>query len=151
MAVSPIPEGYQSVIPSLHVRDGEAAIAFYATAFDAHEKLVMIGPDDKVMHAELIIGDCIVFLAEEAPQDDAPGPQTLGGCPMSLNMYTEDCDALTARAIAAGASILREPTSYPWGERSAMVVDPFGYRWAICTRIEELSPQEIARRLEEEM
>ena len=151
MAVSPIPEGYQSIIPSLNVRDGDAAIAFYAAAFDAHEKFVLTGPDGKVMHAELLIGDCILFLADEAPEWDALSPQSLGGCPMSLNMYTEDCDALTARAVAAGATILREPTNYPWGERSSMVLDPFGYRWGICARVEEVTPEEIARRLQEEM
>jgi uncharacterized glyoxalase superfamily protein PhnB len=70
---------------------------------------------------------------------------------MSLNLYTEDCDALTARAVAAGATILRDPTNYSWGERSSMVLDPFGYRWGICSRVEEVSPEEIARRLREEM
>jgi PhnB protein len=151
MAVSPIPEGFQSIIPSLNVRDGEAAIAFYAAAFGAHEKFILIGPDGKVMHSELLIGDCVLFLADEAPEWDALSPQSLGGCPMSLNLYTEDCDALTARAVAAGATILREPTNYSWGERSSMVLDPYGYRWGICSRVEEVSPEEIARRLREEM
>ena len=151
MAVSPIPEGFQSIIPSLNVRDGEAAIAFYAAAFGAHEKFILIGPDGKVMHSELLIGDCVLFLADEAPEWDALSPQSLGGCPMSLNLYTEDCDALTARAVAAGATVLREPTNYSWGERSSMVLDPFGYRWGICSRVEEVSPEEIARRLREEM
>lgn len=151
MAVSPIPEGFQSIIPSLNVRDGEAAIAFYTAAFGAQGKFILTGPDDKVMHAELFIGDCVIFLADEAPEWDALSPQTLGGCPMSINIYTGDCDALTARAVAAGATILREPTNYSWGERSSLVLDPFGYRWGICTRVEEVTPHEIARRLREEM
>lgn len=149
METSPIPQGYQSIIPSLNVTDGNSAIEFYVQAFDAHENFRMSGPDGKVLHSELEIGNCIVFIADEAPEWGALSPGTVGGCPFSLVTYTKDCDAKTHRVVAAGAKLLREPTDYPWGERSALVLDPYGYRWAICTRTEEVAPDELARRMQE--
>lgn len=149
METPPVPKGYQSVIPSLNVTDGNAAIEFYVQAFGAHENFRMSGPDGKVLHSEMEIGDCIVFLADEAQEWEALSPTTVGGCPFSLVTYTPDCDAMTARVVAAGATILKDPADYPWGERSALVRDPFGYRWAICTRTEDVPPDELARRMQD--
>ena len=147
--VNPIPEGYQSVIPSLNVRGGDAAIRFYQDVFGAEERFRMAGPDGSVMHAELQFGDRVMMLCDETPEWGALSPASMGGCPMSLNHYCPDCDALTAKAVAHGAKLLREPTTYAWGERSSMVQDPFGFRWAICTHVEDVTPEEVQRRLAE--
>lgn len=100
-----------------------------------------------VMHGEFQIGDSVIMFCDEAADWGALSPESVGGCPLSLNLYVENCDSLTAQAACAGAEVLRPPTSYPWGERSSMVRDPFGFRWAICTHIEDVAPEEIQRRM----
>lgn len=142
-----VPEGYSTLTPSLNLRGARKALAFYQQAFDAVERFVM--PDEKggVMHGEMQIGDSIVMFCDEDPEWGALSPESAGGCPLSLNLYVPDCDALTAQAAAAGAEILKAPSTYPWGERSAMVRDPFGFRWAICTHVEDVEPDEVQRRL----
>jgi PhnB protein len=147
MSTPGIPEGYHTLTPSLNLKGAAAALEFYKTAFDAIERFRMPGPGDSIMHGEMQIGDSIVMFCDEAPDWGAFSPESVGGCPISLNLYVEDCDALTDQAVGAGARILRPPTTYPWGERSSMVIDPFGYRWAICTQVEEVSPDEVQRRL----
>lgn len=147
MSSSGIPVGLRTLTPSLNLKGANGALDFYKDAFGAVERYRM--PDDKggVMHGEFQIGDCVVMFCDENHAWGALSPQTVGGCPLSLNLYFPDCDAVTQKAVAAGAEILRPPTTYPWGERSSMVIDPFGYRWAICTHIEEVSAEEIGRRL----
>lgn len=100
-----------------------------------------------VMHGEFKIGDSVVMFCDEDLSWGALSPQSVGGCPLSLNLYVEDCDALTAQAVSAGAEVLQSPATYPWGERSSMILDPFGYRWAICTHVEDVPPEEIQRRM----
>jgi uncharacterized glyoxalase superfamily protein PhnB len=99
------------------------------------------------MHGEFQIGDSIIMFCDEDADWGALSPQAVGGCPFSLNLYVPDCDALTAQAASAGAVVLRPPTTYPWGERSAMVRDPFGFRWAICTHVEDVTPEEVQQRM----
>lgn len=148
-AVPYLPEGLSTLTPSLNLRGAAKALAFYKDAFGAVERYTMPGPDGTIMHGEMQIGDSVVMFCDEAPDWDALSPESVGGCPLSLNLFFPDCDAVTRRAEAAGATVLRPPTSYPWGERSAMIRDPFGFRWAICTQIEILTPEEVQCRLSE--
>lgn len=147
MSTPGIPDGYRTLTPSLNLRGANDALAFYQKAFSAVERFRMPDENGGVMHGEFQIGDSIVMFCDEDPAWGAVGPQTIGGCPLSLNLYVPDCDALTAQAASAGAEILRPCTTYPWGERSAMVLDPYGFRWAICTHVENVSPEEIQKRL----
>jgi PhnB protein len=142
-----VPEGYHTLTPSLNLKGAAKALEFYKAAFDAVERFQMPDGEGGIMHGEFQIGDSIVMFCDETPSWGALSPQTVGGCPLSLNLRVPDCDALTRQAERAGAEILRPPTTYPWGERSAMVRDPFGYRWAICTHVEDVSPEEIQRRM----
>lgn len=142
-----IPEGYHTLTPSLNLRGATEALAFYQEAFNAVERFRMPNGQGGVMHGEFQIGDSIVMFCDEDPEWGALSPQAIGGCPLSLNLYVPDCDALTAQAVTAGAVLLRPPTTYPWGERSAMVRDPFGFRWAICTHVEDVTPDEVERRM----
>lgn len=150
--VKPIPEGQHSVTPSLIVKGGKQAIEFYKTAFGAQELGTMYGPDGQsVMHAELKIGDSVIFLSDEFPQMGAKSPQTLGGTAVSLNIYTEDCDAMFNRAVAAGATVKMPLQDQFWGDRWGSLVDPFGHAWGIATHKEDLTPEEVTRRGKEAM
>jgi PhnB protein len=147
--VQPIPEGYSTLTPSLNLQRASDAMAFYQAAFNAVERYRIPCPDGsgKIMHAEMQIGSSVLMMCDETPAWGALSPHSTGGCPLSLNLYVEDCDAIHAQAVKAGAEVLRPPTTYPWGERSSMVKDPEGYRWAICTHVEDVSPEEVQRRL----
>lgn len=147
MSTTGIPAGYRTLTPSLNLRNANAALDFYVAAFGAVERFRTPDADGGVMHGEFQIGDSIVMFCDESPDWGALAPPSVGGCPLSLNLYVADCDELTARAVAAGAELLRAPASYPWGERSAMVRDPFGFRWAVCTHLEDVTPDEVQRRM----
>lgn len=142
-----IPQGLNTLTVSLNLKGAEQALAFYQKAFGAVERFRMPSPDGSIMHGEFQIGNSVIMFCDEAPDWGAVSPQTVGGCPLSLNLYVPDCDATTAQAVDAGAEVLRPPTTFAWGERSSMVIDPFGYRWAICTHLEDVPPEEIQRRL----
>src|SRR5438876_476864 len=118
MAVKPIPDGYHSVTPYLIVQDAAKALDFYKKAFGATEVCRMPGPGGKIMHAEVKIGDSPVMLADEFPEMDARGPQALGGTPVGLMIYVEDVDARFAKAVAAGAKVLRPVVDQFYGDRS---------------------------------
>ena len=143
--VEPIPAGYHSVTPYLMVRDAARAIAFYRDAFDAHEVMRFNGPDGRIAHAEVTIGDSYVMLADET--DEFAGPQTLGGAGVSLMLYVDDVDATFARALAAGATERRAVADQFYGDRNGTLVDPFGHVWTIATHIEDVSVDEAKRRL----
>ena len=145
--VKPIPEGNHSVTAGLIVRDGKKAIEFYKTAFDAKLLNVMNGPDGKsVMHAELKIGDTKIYLGDENPDMGARSPQALGGSPVSLNIYTEDCDAMFKKAVAAGATVKMPLDNMFWGDRYGKLTDPFGHEWGIATHVEDVSETEMEKR-----
>jgi len=149
-SVKPIPEGFHTVTPSLVVRDGAKAIDFYKKALGAEERMRMAGPDGKIMHAELKIGDSIIFLTEENPQmTQVKSPQTLGGCTGTLNIYVPNVDEVFSRAISAGAKETMPVADQFWGDRWGNLVDPFGYSWGIATHKEDLSEQEVGKRAEE--
>ncbi|HET7226556.1 MAG TPA: VOC family protein [Candidatus Eisenbacteria bacterium] len=150
--VKHIPEGQHCVTPALIVKGGRKAIAFYEAAFGAKVKDVMYGPDgESVAHAELTIGDSVIFLGDESPEWGTRSPHTLGGSPVSLNLYTEDCDAVYQRALAAGATGDMPPGDKFWGDRYAKITDPFGHTWGIATHIEDVTAEEMERRLAAEM
>jgi uncharacterized glyoxalase superfamily protein PhnB len=146
-AVKPVPDGYHTVTPHLVVRDAAAAIAFYAKAFGAEELFRMPGPGGVVLHAEVRIGDSTVMLGEEAPERGASSPKTIGGSPVSLLIYLKDVDASFARAAQAGCTVEMPPTDMFWGDRYGKLHDPFGHRWALATHTEDLSPEEMAKRM----
>jgi len=137
--VKPIPDGYHSVQPYLMLKDCAAAIAFYTKAFGAKEKFRMPNPDGRIGHAEIQIGDSVVMMADEAPQIDAFSAEHFGGSPVTLLVYTEDCDGMYKQALSAGALSLREPADQPYGDRMAGVKDPFGYKWWIATHIKDVA------------
>jgi PhnB protein len=147
MALKPIPEGYHSVTPYLIVDGAARALDFYARAFGAEETVRMPGPGGKVAHAEMRIGDSIVMLADEAPQQNARGPKTIGGSPITLMIYVEDVDKVFARAVEEGATVQRPLANQFYGDRTGGVIDPFGHVWYLATHIEDVSPAEMERRM----
>ena len=146
MNVKPIPEGYHSVTPYLIVSGASDAIAFYKKALGAQEVMRLADPGGKVHHAEIKIGDSRIMLADEHPELQALSPKTVGGSPVSIHLYVEDVDAAVERAVAAGAKLVRPVADQFYGDRVGGIEDPFGYRWFIATRKEDLTMDEIRRR-----
>ena len=145
----PIPEGYHSVTPALIVKDAKKALAVYKDAFGAQEVAVFAGPDGKVMHAEFKIGNSILMLGEESPSmPEHKSAETLGGSPVSLNIYLADADAAFKKATAAGAKAVKQPEDAFWGDRYAVVKDPFGYAWGVLTHKKDLTPDEMKKAAE---
>ena len=147
--VNPIPEGYSRVTPYLIVDDASAAIDFYKSVLGATERMRMGGPDGKVGHAELEIGDSVVMLADEHPEMDARGPRSVGGTPVSLHVYVEDADSVFRQAIAAGANELRPVEDQFYGDRLGAFEDPFGHHWNVATHVEDVPPEEMSKRMAE--
>lgn len=145
MAVKPIPDGYHSIQPYLIFENASAAIEFYKKAFGATERLCMKQPDGRVGHAEIQIGDSVLMMADEHPEIYAFGPAHYKGSPVSLMIYTENCDAMYHQAIAAGAKSDREPADQFYGDRMAGVKDPFGYQWYIATHIKDVSKEDLEK------
>jgi uncharacterized glyoxalase superfamily protein PhnB len=145
--VKAIPDGMRGVIPHLIVRGAAKAIEFYKKAFGATEIMRMPGPGgDTLGHAEIRIGDAIVFMADEFPQMGGLSPLARGGTSVTLSMYVEDVDKVFAQAVAAGATARMPPTDMFWGDRYSQVTDPFGHIWALLTHKEDVAPDEMARR-----
>jgi len=142
----PIPEGFHSVTPYLVVQDAGAAMAFYTRAFGARELMRMPGPDGRIMHAELQIGDSRVMLSDEMPQMGATSPKTLRGTPVSLFFYVDNVDAVYQSAIASGATAKAPVSDMFWGDRWGTLVDPFGHEWQVATHTEDLTPDEMGKR-----
>ncbi len=149
MTVKPIPEGYTSITPYLIVDDGKRAIEFYKKAFGATERGRMAAPDGRIAHAELQIGDAVLMLCDSFPQFATQTPTELGGSAVAIFLYTEDVDAVVQRAADAGATITQEPEDQFWGDRLALVTDPYGHVWNIATHVEDLSPEELTARSRE--
>src|SRR5262245_4966873 len=151
MAVKPIPEGYHTATPYLIVSGAARAIEFYKKAFGAREKVRMPGPGDKLGHAEIQIGNSHIMLADEFPEMGAKSPTSLGGTPVGLCLYVEDCDGVFKQAIAAGAKEERPVKDQFYGDRSGTVIDPFGHKWTIATHKEDVPPAEMEKRMAEFM
>jgi PhnB protein len=144
---NPIPEGYHSVTPYISCKDAGAAIDFYKRAFGAQELFRMPGPGGHgVMHAEIMVGDSHVMLADEFPGAGAKSPQSLGGTTCSLFLYVKDVDATFAKAVAAGAEGAMPPADQFWGDRFGKVIDPFGHEWSMATHIEDVAPEDMQKR-----
>jgi PhnB protein len=146
--VPPIPAERPSMAPYIVVRNAASAIEFYTKAFGAKERFRLSMSGDKVAHAELDVLGSRLLLADEFPDFGAIGPLTLGGSPVSLHVYVEDVDALVKRAVAEGADVLRPLKDEFYGDRVCLLADPFGHRWHLATRKEEVSPEEMQRRME---
>jgi PhnB protein len=142
-----VPEGYHSVTPYLHIRGAARAIEFYKQVFGATEVLRMDAPDGKIGHAEIRIGDSHVMLADEFPEMGVRSPQSFGGSPVALLLYVEDVDDLAERAVAAGAKLESPVEDKFYGDRMGKLVDPFGHIWAIATHTEDVSPEELEKRM----
>jgi uncharacterized glyoxalase superfamily protein PhnB len=151
MPVKPVPEGYHTITPHLIVRDAARAIDFYKQAFGAKDRGVMKGPDGKVMHAELQIGDSVVMLADEMPEFGSHSPQSIGGSSTGLHIYTEDVDAAFDRALKAGAQVEMPVMDQFWGDRYGKLKDPFGHSWSLATHVKDLSVEEMKRGMDEAM
>ena len=149
--VKAVPKGYHTLTPGLTVKDAAKAIDFYKKAFNAVERSRMAGPDGRVMHAELEIGDSLIMIGEEMPERGVRGPKSIGGSGVSLNLYLNDADATFKQAVDAGAKALQPVALMFWGDRYGKVEDPYGHVWGLCTRVEDLSPEEIDRRGQEWM
>jgi PhnB protein len=141
--VKAIPEGYHSIQPYLHIRGAAAALAFYKKAFNAIEIMRMPQKDGRIGHAEIRLGDSIIMLADESPENAIYSPQHLGGSAVSIMFYVEDCDAVYQQALAAGAKSLREPADQFYGDRMAGVEDPFGFQWWLGTHVKDVSLEEM--------
>jgi PhnB protein len=146
-AVKAIPAGYTSVTPYLIIDGAGKAIDFYKRAFGATELMRMGMPDGRVGHAELKIGNAVVMMADEFPERGQKSPSTLGGTSGSIMLYVPDVDSMFARAVRAGAKEVMPVTDQFYGDRSGFLEDPFGHQWTIATHTEDVSPQEMERRM----
>jgi PhnB protein len=149
MAVAPIPPGYSTVTPYLITRGAAKAIDFYKKAFGAVELFRLAGPDGKIAHAEIKIGNAPVMLADG--MSDHADPLTLGGTTVSFMVYVPDVDAAFARAVAAGATVQRPVADQFYGDRTGTLADPFGHVWSLGTHVEDVAPAEMERRMQEMM
>lgn len=152
-ATKAVPDGHHTVTPALVLDDAAAAIEWYKKGLGAEEVARAVGPDGKIMHAEIRIGDSLIMMHDG--MGEAKGPRALGGSPASLWLYVEDCDALFNRAVGAGAQVRPGPMGQLmdqfWGDRSGTFIDPHGYQWTVATHKEDLTPEELKQRMDEFM
>ncbi|HEY5753527.1 MAG TPA: VOC family protein [Chthoniobacterales bacterium] len=143
--VKPIPDGMPSITPHLVCAGAADAIEFYKKAFNAVELGRLAGPDGKIMHASVRIGDSVLMLNDEFPDWGALGPKALKGSPVTIHLYVEDVDAAFDQAVSAGAKITMPLADTFWGDRYGVLEDPFGHHWSMATHIQDLSPEEIQK------
>ncbi|HEY7293200.1 MAG TPA: VOC family protein [Vicinamibacterales bacterium] len=152
-AKNSVPEGHHTITPQLTLDNAVQAIEWYKKALGAEEMSRAVGPEGKIMHAEIRIGDSRIMLNDAMM--GGKGPKALGGSPASLWVYVDDCDSLFNRAVAAGAQVyggaMGQLTDQFWGDRTGTFDDPHGYRWTIATHKEDLTPQEMQQRQDEWM
>ena len=148
MSVKPVPDGYASVTPYLIVGDGAKAIEFYKSAFGATERLRLPAPNGKIGHAELEIGGSVIMLASACDAAaDTKGPEAYGGSPVGIHLYVKDVDAVVKQAVALGATLTRSVENQFYGDRSGGLTDPFGHRWYVSTHVEDVSHEELQKRM----
>ena len=148
MNTTAIPAGYHTVTPYLAIKDAAKALEFYRQAFGATVKSRLTMPDGRVGHAEISIGDSLILLADEFPAYGGKAPSTLGGSPVSIHLYVEDADTFFKQAVAAGARELKPLKDQFYGDRSGQLQDPFGHLWWVATHKEDVSPEELQKRVE---
>ncbi|HKN72309.1 MAG TPA: VOC family protein [Terriglobales bacterium] len=149
--VSYIPKGYNTVTPYLVIKGAAKAIEYYKNVFGATEVMRMAGPDGRVGHAELKIGDSHIMLADENPSMGYRSAESIGASPVSLLVYLPDCDKVVAKAVAEGAKILKPVEDQFYGDRSGFIQDPFGHFWSVATHKEDLSQKEMEERAKKAM
>ncbi len=142
-ASQPCPKGFHTITPSLTVRNAAQAIDFYKKALGAEERVRMTGPDGKIAHAEILIGDSVVFLADENPAFGNKSPETLGGASSALYLYVPDVDKSFQRAVDAGGKSNMPVMDMFWGDRLGHFVDPFGHGWTLATHTQDLTEAEM--------
>jgi uncharacterized glyoxalase superfamily protein PhnB len=145
MAVNPIPAGHGTVTPSIVVAGAAKAIEWYRKALGAEEVSRYAGPDGRIMHAEIKIGNSYIMMGDEMPEYGARGPATLGGTPVSFFVYGPNVDAAWKRAVDAGATVIMPLTDQFWGDRSGCIQDPFGHQWWLSQRVKEMTPEELRK------
>ncbi len=145
---APTQADYRTLTAYIVVSDASAAIDFYCTAFGAKERFRLCEPGGKIGHAEIQIGDSILMLADEYPDFGAVGPNTLGGSPVKIQLAVDDVDAVTAHAVAAGATVLRPAKTEFHGHRQSLLACPFGYSWFISTQVESVSVEQMQSRFD---
>jgi len=149
MSAKPIPDGYRTVTPYLHIKNAVAALEFYKNAFGATETFRLMTPDGRLGHAEIRVGDSMIMLAEEFPEFGCKGPQAFGGSPVELYLYVEDVDTFFQQALAAGAKELKPVTDQFYGDRSGQIEDPFGHLWWVATHKEDVTMEDLQKHLRE--
>ena len=149
MSVKALPDGYSTITPYLIVQGATLAIGFYELVFGAKERMRLAMPGDKIGHAELEIGNSLIMLADEPTGSEcsSKSPVTVGGTPVTIHIYVEDVDTVFAKALAAGAKEIRAVADQFYGDRSGMFSDPFGHHWNVATHVEDVSPEEIQKRV----
>jgi PhnB protein len=147
--VNPLSDVYPRVTPHLSIAGVAEALEFYQRVLGANVRMRMDAPGGLVAHAELELGDSVIMLGDEAVPDSDPSPTKLGGTSVSLFVYVEDVDAVFRRAIDAGAQAVSEPALHFYGDRVATIDDPFGHRWNLATHVEDVPPEDLARRAAE--
>jgi PhnB protein len=151
VSVQPIPEDYPRVTPYLIIDGASDAIDFYTKVLGAHERMRMPGPDGKLGHAELQLGNSVIMLADEFPDMGAVGPKSVGGTPVTLHVYVEDVDSVFDNAVASGAKEIRAVENQFYGDRSGQFEDPFGHQWNVASHVEDVPPEEMEKRAAEAM
>jgi PhnB protein len=151
MAVKAVPEGYHTATPYLIVDDAARALEYYRKAFGAAERMRFAAPGGKIGHAEFMIGNSAIMLADEHPEMGYRGPRAIGGTPVSIHLYVDNVDEVFPRAIAAGGTVLQPVKDQFYGDRSGTLRDPFGHVWNVATHKEDLSPEEMHRRAQAAM
>ena len=146
---SPIPDTYRRVTPCLVVQGAAKALDFYAHVFGAAERTRIPGPDGTIVHAEIQIGDSVVIVEDESPQRGTAAPPAGGlpGTPVFQFIYVADVDGVVARAVELGATLKRGPEDQFYGDRDSFIIDPFGHGWTVATHVEDVSPEEMTRRM----
>ena len=147
-SVKPIPAGHHTVTPYLSIKNGAQALEFYKKAFGAKEAYKLMLPDGRLGHAEIQVGDSVIMLADEFPEHGGKSPQTLGGSPVSIHLYVENVDSFFQKAVAAGAKARKPVSDQFYGDRSGQLEDPYGHLWWVATHKEDVSPDEMQKRVQ---
>jgi len=148
MSVNAIPAGHRTVTPYLAIKDAVKALEFYKTAFGATESFRLMMPDGRLGHAEIVLGDGVIMLSDEFPECGGKAPPTLGGSAVSIHLYVDDVDAFFQKAVAAGATERKLVMDQFYGDRSGQLEDPFGHLWWVATHKEDVSLEEMQKRVE---
>ena len=144
-----IPDGYTTVTPFLNIKGAAEAMDFYKKAFGAEEQVRMPGPDGRLMHAAVKIGDSTVMLADEMPEWGSLGPTSLKGSPVTIHLYVEDADRFVERAAKAGAKVTMPVSEQFWGDRYGKIEDPFGHHWSVATHVRDVTPEDMKKAMKE--